>query len=79
MSVEFKIFVSSAAIVWLYYLFVFARLNFIRPFSGVPEFLPATSVIICAKNEAKNLAHNLKIVMIQQFKQYEVIVVNDQS
>jgi len=60
-------------------MLVFVRLNFVRPFSGLPEFLPPASVIICAKNEAQNLAQYLKVVLIQQYKQYEVIVVNDQS
>lgn len=47
--------------------------------AGLPEFLPPVSVIICAKNEADNLQKFLKVVLIQQYKQYEVIVVNDQS
>ncbi|MBP7390191.1 MAG: glycosyltransferase, partial [Chitinophagales bacterium] len=79
MSVELKLFIACAVVQCLYYLLVFARLNFVRPFSGLPEFLPPVSVIICAKNEAENLAQYLKVVLIQQYKQYEVIVVNDQS
>ncbi len=79
MSIEFKIFIACAVVQCLYYIVVFARLNFVRPFSGLPEFLPPASVIICAKNEAQNLAQYLKVVLIQQYKQYEVIVVNDQS
>ncbi len=79
MPVEVKVFFACAALQCLYYLLVFARLNFVRPFKGLPEFLPPASVIICAKNEAQNLAQYLKVVLIQQYKQYEVIVVNDQS
>ncbi len=79
MPVEVKLFFACAAIQLLYYVVVFARLNFVRPFNGLPEFLPPASVIICAKNEAHNLAQYLKVVLIQQYKQYEVIVVNDQS
>jgi glycosyltransferase involved in cell wall biosynthesis len=79
MSVEFKIFIACVAIQLLYYLVVFLRLNFVRPFKDVPEYLPGVSVIICAKNEARNLQQFLKIVLIQQYKQFEVIVVNDQS
>lgn len=37
------------------------------------------SVVICARNEAKNLLKNLKVILIQQHPQFEVIVVNDQS
>ena len=79
MLVEVKIFLACAAIQCVYYVLVFARLNFVRPFKGVSEFLQPVSVIICAKNEAQNLAQNLKVVLIQQYKQYEVVVVNDQS
>jgi glycosyltransferase involved in cell wall biosynthesis len=79
MSLELKIFIGCVAVQCLYYLLVFARLNLVRPFSGLPEFLPPASVVICAKNEAENLQKFLKVVLIQQYKQYEVIVVNDQS
>ena len=79
MALELKIFISCIAIQLLYYLLVFLRLNFVRPFKDVPEFLPGVSVIICAKNEARNLQQFLKIVLIQQYKQFEVIVVDDQS
>lgn len=37
------------------------------------------SILICAHNEAQNLAQNLPIVLAQQHTQYEVIVVNDAS
>ncbi len=79
MDIVFKIFLACAAIQLLYYLLVFLRLNFVRPIKGIAEILPPVSVIICAKNEALNLQQFLKIVLIQQYKQFEVIVVNDQS
>lgn len=69
----------AVAVQVFYYLFFFARLNFVRSSRGLPGFLPPASVIICARNEAKNLLHNLKVVLIQQYPQFEVIVVNDQS
>lgn len=37
------------------------------------------SVIIAAKNEAKNLSENLDLVLNQKYSTFEVIVVNDQS
>lgn len=79
MPVELKIFGLCCIIQCGYYLIVFARLNFVRPLAGTPEWLPPVSVIICAKNEADNLQKFLKVVLIQQYRQYEVIVVNDQS
>lgn len=77
--VELQIFIGCVVVQCLYYLVFFARLNLVRPFSGMPEYLPPASVVICARNEAENLKRYLKVVLIQQYKQYEVIVVNDQS
>ena len=79
MATELMILIVCAGLQLCYYLFFFARLNFVRGYNGVPSHLPPASIIICAKNEAKNLAQNLKVVMIQQYPQFEVIVVNDQS
>ena len=79
MTVELKLFLLAALVQCVYYLLVFFRLNFVRTFSSLPENLPPASIIICAKNEAQNLLQNLKVVLIQQYKQYEVIVVNDGS
>ena len=40
---------------------------------------PPVSVIICAKNEEKNLLTNLPIILEQDYLNFEVIVVNDSS
>lgn len=37
------------------------------------------SVIICARNEAENLQNNLPFILSQQYENFEVIVVNDNS
>jgi glycosyltransferase involved in cell wall biosynthesis len=37
------------------------------------------SVIICARNEASNLAGNLPVILQQQYEVFEVLVVNDGS
>lgn len=74
-----QVFLAAAGIQVIYYLLFIARLNFVRGFKGLPEFLPPASVVICARNEAANLRQNLKVVLIQQYQQFEVIVVNDGS
>ena len=79
MPIVWWIFIACVAIQFLYYGVVFMRLSLVRPFRSLPEIFPPVSIIICAKNEAKNLLQNLKIVLIQQYKVFEVIVVNDQS
>jgi cellulose synthase/poly-beta-1,6-N-acetylglucosamine synthase-like glycosyltransferase len=73
------IFLVAAAIQVLYYALVFARVGFIRSSDFIPEGLPPVSVIICAHNEAENLKRFLKVVLIQQYPQFEVILVNDAS
>lgn len=79
MEMVFWIFIASAALQVLYYLLVFARLNFVRGMNGVSENLPPVSVVICAHNEAENLKKYLKVVLIQQYPVFEVILVNDRS
>ena len=63
-----------------YYLFFFGRLAFYTP--GVKDSTQthAVSVIICARDEAANLATNLPGVLVQSYKTtHEVVVVNDNS
>lgn len=74
-----KIWLVAAATQVVYYLLVFFRLNFLRTKISEGEWQPPVSVVICARNEAENLKRYLKVVLIQQYTQYEVIVVNDQS
>jgi poly-beta-1,6-N-acetyl-D-glucosamine synthase len=61
-----------------YYLAVFSRLAFFKApqktFSSEP-----VSVIIAARNEAKNLMKNLESILRQEYPSYEVVVVNDGS
>jgi len=79
MAVAFQIFIACVGVQALYYLLFFSKLNFVRGINSMPESLPPVSVVICAKNEAVNLRQYLKVVLIQQYPQFEVIVVNDQS
>ena len=73
------VFLAAAAVQLLYYVLFFARLGFVRSSGFIPEGLPPVSVIICAHNEAENLKRFLKVVLIQQYPQFEVILVNDAS
>lgn len=41
--------------------------------------MPPISIIICARNEAENLKKNLPRILNQNYRSFEVIVVNDQS
>lgn len=63
-----------------YQLFVFSKLNRFKAGDRQEkeECLPV-SVIICARNEEKNLESFLPAVLNQNYKNFEVVVVNDCS
>jgi len=76
-------FVLATAVqlfIWLYYfrrLAVFSKKENPLP-SPLPEEIPI-SIIICARNEAENLKKNLPHILNQNYRSFEVIVVNDKS
>lgn len=55
------------------------RLVFFRSPSGETAYQGPVSVIICAKNEAENLRKYLPKVLQQEYPDFEVLVVDDQS
>ena len=71
------IFVFSIVTQLFYALFFFIRLSFYKEKSQ--PFNKGISVIICAKNEADMLSVNLTSFLEQDYPEYEVIVVDDQS
>ena len=75
--ISFPIAVISLLGILFYYLYFFVKLNFKKD-KGT-SFSEPISVIICAKNELNNLKKNLPILLVQNYFNYEVIVVNDQS
>ena len=79
-SLFFYTFCVVIAIQLYYYLFYFIRLaNYSPPVKKESQEYPV-SVIVCARDEAENLAKNLPGILFQQYKTtHEVIVVNDNS
>ncbi|HIB36043.1 glycosyltransferase [Mesonia sp.] len=77
--IVFYCFVAVTAINIIYYLSFFGFL-FSKPKSHLLEKIEEpVSVIICAKNEAENLQHNLPKILQQNYADYEVILINDAS
>jgi cellulose synthase/poly-beta-1,6-N-acetylglucosamine synthase-like glycosyltransferase len=72
------IFALSFLIQLYFYLFVFKNLAFYSPKQKYSLPLPV-SVIVCARNEAKNLESNLPFILEQDYPNFEVVVVNDAS
>ncbi len=64
----------------IYYLYFFRRLAFYPDHpKGMPRQQPV-SIIICARDEAANLAKNLPGILVQDYSdKQEIIVVNDNS
>lgn len=76
----FILFCSVTIIQLFYYLFFFSRLFFYKEKKKDTSRTNAVSVIICARDEAENLAQNLPGALVQEYKTtHEVIVVNDNS
>ena len=61
------------------YVNLFTKLAFYSRTDEEFTKLPSVSVIISAKNEDENLQNFLPVIMEQDYPDYEVIVVNDQS
>lgn len=63
-----------------YYWFFFARLAFYRKPEADKSRQQPVSVIICARDEARNLAMNLPGILVQEYpSSHEIIVVDDNS
>ncbi|MDR0864845.1 MAG: glycosyltransferase [Candidatus Symbiothrix sp.] len=80
----FSVLVCSLIIQLIYYWFYLAKpyryQRSIEKGKTVPaSSQPPVSVIICAKNEARNLENYLPVFLEQNYPVYEVIVVNDAS
>jgi cellulose synthase/poly-beta-1,6-N-acetylglucosamine synthase-like glycosyltransferase len=66
-------------IVQVIYLLGYFRLSVSPKDTQPKKKTQPVSVVICARNEEKNLMHNLPVIMDQRHPDFEVIVVNDSS
>lgn len=62
----------------IYYVFIFSRLAFYNH-RNTNASTPPVSVVICARNETKNIRNFLHLVLEQDYPNYQVVVVNDCS
>ena len=79
MEIVLYIWLLTAAYLIGHHLFFHLRLLFHKASTKPNDFNHAVSVVICARDEAENLAKNLPIVLRQDYSDYEVFVVNDRS
>ncbi len=77
------VFIAFCAVTFIqvfYFLFFFSRLAFYRARATNISQTHPVSVVICARDEAKNLSENLPGILEQDYKTtHEVIVVDDNS
>ncbi len=79
-GILFLVFCALSLLQIFYYLFFFLRLALYKSKSKAVSQTHPVSVIICARDEAANLAKNLPGSLVQQYSTtHEVIVVNDNS
>ena len=78
-SITFLSLLFFASIQLLYVTIVFGRLAFYKEEEKKPQALPPISIIIAARNESDNLYENLPYILTQDYPEFEVIIVNNQS
>lgn len=71
---------SAVVVIQILYLFIFnIRLLFHKAKNTQSNNLPSISVVICARNEDDNLFKNLPKILEQDYPNFEIVIVNDQS
>jgi glycosyltransferase involved in cell wall biosynthesis len=79
-DIVFYAFCSIILIQIFYYLFFFRRLAFYKAPQKNVSVEYAVSVIVCARDEAHQLATNLPGILVQDYRStHEIVVVNDNS
>jgi glycosyltransferase involved in cell wall biosynthesis len=79
-EIGWAIFLAATAVQLFYWLFFFVRLAFYRVAPvGAGRPGRGVSVVICAHDEAENLRKNLHHFLNQNYRSFEIIVVNDNS
>jgi glycosyltransferase involved in cell wall biosynthesis len=75
----FIAFIVIFCIQFIYYLFIFSSFSFSKKSPTENHFNLPVSIIICAKNEAKNLTKNLPHFLKQNYPNFELVLINDRS
>ncbi|MFK7775582.1 MAG: glycosyltransferase [Saprospiraceae bacterium] len=76
------LFICSFIVQVIYWCFLFSKLAYFKSpikIAQVEAREKPVSIIICARNEAKNLEKNLPRILNQNYRSFEVVVVNDNS
>ncbi len=72
------LFIAVVAVQFLYYVVFFGKFSFAKPQTATPKRVPI-SVIVCAKNEAENVANFIPLLAEQNYSDYEIVLIDDAS
>lgn len=75
----FIIFISALFVQQIYHLFVFSRIAFYKSASIDVKSVVPISVVICCRNEKTNLQKYLSFLLQQQYSNFEILIVDDDS
>lgn len=77
LSLLYVIFILSV-IAQMFYFYIFSKFSYSKQRSSKRQ-QPNISVIICARNEVNNLNQHLEKVLTQDYSNFEVVLVDDDS
>ncbi|RTY93394.1 glycosyltransferase [Flavobacterium sp. GT3R68] len=78
LTIIFYTFIGIVAIQLFYYTFVFGKFAYAKAQKSTPKRIPI-SVIVCAKNEAENVAKLVPLLAEQNYPDFEIILIDDAS
>lgn len=78
LTITFYFFIAIVVIQLFYYVIVFGKFAFQKAQKSVPKRIPI-SVIVCAKNEAENVARFVPLLAEQDYPDFEIVLIDDAS
>ena len=78
LNILFILFVIVITIQCVYYGFLFSKFALAKPENPSQKNI-GISVLVCAKNEATNLQKSIPLLLEQDYSQFEIILINDNS
>jgi glycosyltransferase involved in cell wall biosynthesis len=74
----FYFFIAIVVVQLFYYLGVFSKFAFAKAQTLTPKNIPV-SVIVCAKNEEKNVKNYIPLLAEQDYPDFEIVLIDDAS
>jgi glycosyltransferase involved in cell wall biosynthesis len=78
LTITFYIFIVIVAIQLFYYVGIFGKFAYAKAQKSTPKRIPV-SIIVCAKNEAENVAKFVPLLAEQDYPDFELVLIDDAS